>query len=565
MTFLPIVERELRVAARRRFTYWSRLVAAAFLLLVFGMILTLAVLSQGLGGMLGTIEFGTLRWIAFVFCASVGIFLTSDSLSEEKREGTLGLLFLTDLRGFDVVLGKLFSQSLQSFYGILAASPILALTLMIGGVTGVEFGRTMLVLCNTAFFSLAIGLLASSLSREVLKAMNAAFFLSLFFLVFLPWLDFGLADWDQSKWKCVTSAASPGYLFYAAGHLWPKEFWLYAGAQHLLAWCFLAVACFVVPRTWQEKVSGKKGVITRINTQLRFGGRRARLSFRKKFLDREPIQWLAMRDRWLKRFVFAVMIVALGLLGWDIYSRWNDNSTVPLASVSGVTIWLTVGLVLWVGSQAGRFYSEAVRNGTMELILVTPVSPKRIVRSQWRTLMRAFLLPVCLLVGLIIANELDTIWRLMTSSSGSYPSGYNPVAQEIIDLIGWPLQLISMFAALAWFGMWMGLKNPKILAAVFKTILLVCILPLLVEWFATVLSIIFFMRFGKLPYWLSNVVFFSLDVVKNILFIAWAWWRLTTRFRETVAQAGKKRVRRWKVASRVPAPAPPITPQPLVT
>ena len=29
---------------------------------------------------------------------------TADSLSAEKREGTLGLLFLTDLRGYDVVL-----------------------------------------------------------------------------------------------------------------------------------------------------------------------------------------------------------------------------------------------------------------------------------------------------------------------------------------------------------------------------------------------------------------------------------------------------------------------------
>lgn len=32
MTFLPIVERELRVATRKRFTYWLRVMAAAALL-----------------------------------------------------------------------------------------------------------------------------------------------------------------------------------------------------------------------------------------------------------------------------------------------------------------------------------------------------------------------------------------------------------------------------------------------------------------------------------------------------------------------------------------------------
>jgi len=35
--------------------------------------------------------------------------LTADTLSGESREGTLGLLFLTDLRSWDVTLGKLAS------------------------------------------------------------------------------------------------------------------------------------------------------------------------------------------------------------------------------------------------------------------------------------------------------------------------------------------------------------------------------------------------------------------------------------------------------------------------
>ena len=196
------------------------------------------------------IEFAALKWIAFVFASCVGIFLTSDSLSEEKRDGTLGLLFLTDLRGFDVVLGKLMSQSLQAFYGFLAALPILALPIMIGGVTGIEFGRSMLVLCNTLFLSLSIGLLVSSMSREVIKAMNAAFLLTFLFLVLLPWADWGWRDGMNRKWTCVLSIAEPGALFYAAKNLWPQQFWTYIGLQHLLAWSFLQVACLIVPRAW---------------------------------------------------------------------------------------------------------------------------------------------------------------------------------------------------------------------------------------------------------------------------------------------------------------------------
>jgi len=42
---------------------------------------------------------------AFFFCNLAGVRLTADTLSEEKRNGTLGLLFLTNLRGLDVVGG----------------------------------------------------------------------------------------------------------------------------------------------------------------------------------------------------------------------------------------------------------------------------------------------------------------------------------------------------------------------------------------------------------------------------------------------------------------------------
>jgi hypothetical protein len=73
--------------------------------------------------------------LAFIWCLFEGPRNTADALSEEKREGTLGLLFLTDLKGYDVVLGKLLATSLTSFYGVLAIVPPLSIPLLLGGVT----------------------------------------------------------------------------------------------------------------------------------------------------------------------------------------------------------------------------------------------------------------------------------------------------------------------------------------------------------------------------------------------------------------------------------------------
>ena len=111
---------------------------------------------------------------AFILCLLTGVLLTSDCLSQEKRDGTLGLLFLTDLKGYDVVLGKFIATSLNAFYGLLALLPVMALPLLLGGVTGAEFWRTALALVNALFFSLAPGICVSAFSRVSDRAVRNA-------------------------------------------------------------------------------------------------------------------------------------------------------------------------------------------------------------------------------------------------------------------------------------------------------------------------------------------------------------------------------------------------------
>src|SRR5678816_247997 len=133
MTFLPIVERELLEASRRRGTYWIR-VGAAGAGLVIG-IWMMAFDELRVPSRVGMALFIPLSILALIYCAFIGVFRTADCLSEEKREGTLGLLFLTDLKGYDIVLGKLAATSLNAAYGLLALFPIMAIPLLAGGVT----------------------------------------------------------------------------------------------------------------------------------------------------------------------------------------------------------------------------------------------------------------------------------------------------------------------------------------------------------------------------------------------------------------------------------------------
>src|SRR5260370_1095238 len=124
MTFLPIVGRELRVAARRRGTYWTRVGIACVAIAFGGWVMLIP--SFQTPQTLGLALFTSLSVVAFIYSLLAGVLTTADCLSEEKREGTLGLLFLTDLKGYDIVFGKLTAKSVNAAYGLLAILPVMA-------------------------------------------------------------------------------------------------------------------------------------------------------------------------------------------------------------------------------------------------------------------------------------------------------------------------------------------------------------------------------------------------------------------------------------------------------
>src|SRR5262245_46364194 len=196
MTFLPIVDRELRVAARKRGTYWLRVVAA-LVALILGTGFLAVSLAPGAGrGQLGAYLFSILGGMSLATVLASGLFFTSDCLSEEKREGTLGFLFLTDLRGYDIVLGKLLATSLRGIFALLAIFPILAVTFVLGGVAAGYFWKTILALGNALFFSLAAGLFVSSVNRDSQRAMGGTLAVMLAFLAGAPAVD---ALWAVSE------------------------------------------------------------------------------------------------------------------------------------------------------------------------------------------------------------------------------------------------------------------------------------------------------------------------------------------------------------------------------
>ena len=253
MTFLPIAERELRVAARKRSTFWLRVAAASVALIIGGGFLITAMAGRfPLGpSSFGKGLFAVLTWLSMAVALSAGLFFTSDCLSEEKREGTLGFLFLTDLRGYDVVFGKLLATSLRAICALLAVFPILAITLLMGGVTGAQFWRTVFALVNALFISLAAGMFVSAISRDSQKALSATLLLLVLLVSGGPIVD-AIAG-PGGPFQPVFSFSSPGYLFMAAGAWAQPPVLLAFIVNQAIGWILIGLTCALLPHTWQEK------------------------------------------------------------------------------------------------------------------------------------------------------------------------------------------------------------------------------------------------------------------------------------------------------------------------
>src|SRR5437867_601075 len=317
VNMLPRVAHELRVAIRRPYAYRMRLAAAggAIGLSCWGLLIwSDSMTASSLGHSLLEI-FG---WAGFVGSVLAGLLLTADCISQERREGTLGLLFLTDLRGPDVALGKLAAKGIAPFYCLLALFPSLTVCVIVGGVTAGEVWRLSLVLMNTLWFSLSVTILTSTFCRRQRAAQVGALLAILLSIPALPLLGASLpASSGRSICRSCSFLLSPAgnciLAFdtrYRTGAGW---FWGSLLLTHLMAWICLALAGRRLPRLSLEEsvVFVCDGAGSGMGSPSRDAVRRRQA--RRELMARSPIAWLASRDSWQQRWVWSLPVLALGI------------------------------------------------------------------------------------------------------------------------------------------------------------------------------------------------------------------------------------------------------------
>jgi ABC-type Na+ efflux pump permease subunit len=547
MIFLPIVGRELRVAARRRSSYWIRsgLALGAISIGVFLYLANLDAAPQSLAHRI----FSALVWLSMLFCLYAGRRSTADCLSQEKREGTLGLLFLTDLQGYDVVLGKLAATSLNGFYSLLAILPVLAIPILLGGITSGEFWRVALVLANTFLFSLAVGMFASALSRESRWAMGGNLLL-LVLIIGVPaacaWaLDLCL---PSHRFYGPFLLSCPFYSLYLSAdslyYLQSVNFWSSVGIIHGLTWLLLLSASWIVPYSWQDKP--KQTAKPNWWPFRAWGSAVASEAFRTRLLNRNAFYWLAARSRSKPLLVWGVLAF---VCAWWIWASlqfgmlWlNEGSSgTNIATV----IMLNVALKLWVPLEASRELAEDRQSGSFELLLSTPLTVHDILYGQWLALRRQFLGPAMFSYAVALA--------FMFVSVQHSPGDHHVLFTAW--LAGLLLFAVDV-AALGWTAMYAALTTHSPNQAVIVTVSRLLMAPSILLVAIIVLTSMYASFSSEPPPGLSTYLpwWFGLGIGADLIYGLTARRRLLANFRNLACHAsGPKPLEHVRISEPLPA------------
>jgi len=517
MTVLPVIARELRASARQPFTYYLRVVGVTTLLLaslLFG-------LHYGFEPALGRRLFGALHGTLFGAIWLLVPMLTADCISRERREGTLGLLFLTPLTGTDIVVAKGLVHGLRALTLSLAVVPVLTVPFLMGGVSWSQAALSVLVNANAMCWALSAGLLSSAWNKEWLRALVGAALLACAFLLLLcagtGWFLLHTVSPGQLRQFDINWDRSVGAGLFVLSNVsydWSSYFpWGSTGkmssalGQTTLVSLLMLVAAVLVAgaktrRSWQEEPPSRRQVWM----QRTFCTPVLWLSFFRRWmrrkLERNPIGWLEQRT-WSGRLVtwgwFAVLISIYSAVLTDRHFFQDAN---PLQEMMA---WLLAGSMAM--SAAASFRRER-ETGVLELLLVSPLGENQILSGRLRGLWGQFLPAVVLLLA---------VWSYLSSFLAAGASG------------GVVLFFAVTFLSMPVIGLYFSLRCRNFITAFLATVGLGLLLPLVLSDLVRAIWLTYAFSAPRLSWQMRPS--FSAAVCQGILAVV-CWDRLLLRLKK---------------------------------
>jgi ABC-type transport system involved in multi-copper enzyme maturation permease subunit len=440
--FPAILTRELRAASRRSGTYWLRVVvvavalAALFLQFTAGRLAS-ALVPGGRAPLPGAYLFALLHTVLSVGLLLAAPLFAADCIARERRDGTLGLLALTPLRPFEIVLGKAAAQIIRLLSLWIACLPVLLIPVLMGGVGAVDIQYALGIEGMIVLGGLAAGLIATSFCRQWSRSAGLALAITLVggqiitlgaaFLIIAAarvqapaGLSSDLAGqsvWmiSMASWFSATGLYGPGFGTLLSG--FPPWVSVTTG-QCLLGGIAITALFFglsILVAGWCVGNSLRPDGRTVFRRQsstakaaVRFARPRAERR-RQRWLADNPARWLCAAsgsNRW-GPWGWLILVA----LGWFFFPTWTGNSS----GDRSLTYFIPAALAFPLAMTAAASFRRELEEGTLELLLVTPLPAGQLIWArileQWSLFGPAALLQIILSVLLVPIDDTNAPLR----------------------------------------------------------------------------------------------------------------------------------------------------------
>jgi ABC-type transport system involved in multi-copper enzyme maturation permease subunit len=432
----PIFNREWLTVPRRASHYVLR--AAYYgLLWVLGLTAWQALVGWSRPATLGdNAHFGLFLFHVFTLVQLVLLLFfaaltAASAIAQEKDRRTFVLLLMTDLRSYEIVLGKLLGSLLQIVLLLIGMVPVLALLLLLGGIAPAQVGQAGLVIAATALAAGSLGTVVALWREKTFQVLALTVLFLVLYLCVVQALP-AAAGWLAGSPSAGTAAETwQQWLgpYQALQSVLESAGELETGLTPAYGFALVMVGFSVLLNVWgilRLRVWNPSGepIMQREQPQGEEEKDRAKAHAAPGMARQvwaNPILWREMRTRAYGRRPLLVKLsyfLVLGLIcAYALAPLWASAHPGPFAAAYGL---VPVGILsfLLISAQAVTAITSERDTGALDLLLVTDLTPNEFIFGKlWGILYntKEYLLPP-LILAVVYA-----VYGLLASPPAAHP------------------------------------------------------------------------------------------------------------------------------------------------